>query len=277
LEFVDCPGSVQCARLDVPLDWTRKHQNGGKRAAIAVVRVPAKVSIDDPRYGGSILINPGGPGGSGSLFAIGSGRIIQSIVDSTEDPEAISFNGGHKFFDVVGFDPRGVGSSTPSTSCFPDEVELNAWDQSAKAQGYPHSNETFASAWSRQVSLAQSCTWRYGDEKNEEIGRYLSTPSVVEDMVAIIEALGSWRETEYINNESNSESLEGSIVPDHIKWKKGEEKLQYWGFSYGTIVGATFASMHPDKIEKVILDGVVDAEDYYSGLKPRPIYCLSGS
>jgi hypothetical protein len=43
----------------VPLDWTAKDLNGGKRVAVAVARLPAKVPVTDPRYGGAVLINPG--------------------------------------------------------------------------------------------------------------------------------------------------------------------------------------------------------------------------
>ena len=42
----------------------------------------------------------------------------------------------------------------------------------------------------------------------------------------------------------------------HIVEKLGEEKLKYWGFSYGTFLGVVFASMYPDKLEKVVLDGM---------------------
>jgi hypothetical protein len=106
-------------------------------------------------------------------------------------------------------------------------------------------------------------------------------------MVAIIEALGEWREKEVLKilDSSNKDKEKGTIylplapqVPlEHLegnenhttiiqrtKWKRGEEKLQYWGFSYGTILGATFAALQPHRVGRVILDGVVDAEDYYS-------------
>ena len=46
---------------------------------------------------------------------------------------------------------------------------------------------------------------------------------------------------------------------------KGAEKLIYWGFSYGTVIGATFALRYPDQVERMVLDGVVDAQDYYNG------------
>lgn len=46
----------------------------------------------------------------------------------------------------------------------------------------------------------------------------------------------------------------------------GYEKIQYWGFSYGTVLGAIFASVFPDKVGRIIIDGVVDADNYYATL-----------
>jgi hypothetical protein len=59
LKFIACYDGFECARLDVPLDWTAKDRDGGKRAAVAVVRLPARVAVTDPRYGGAVLTNPG--------------------------------------------------------------------------------------------------------------------------------------------------------------------------------------------------------------------------
>jgi hypothetical protein len=58
LNFQDCYDSSECARLEVPLDW-RSPEKDKRRAAIAVVKIPAKVPVTDSRYGGSVLINPG--------------------------------------------------------------------------------------------------------------------------------------------------------------------------------------------------------------------------
>ena len=59
LEYHDCGGGFQCTLLEVPMDYNRTGTTRGRTFALAVVRIPAKVPIDDPRYGGAVLINPG--------------------------------------------------------------------------------------------------------------------------------------------------------------------------------------------------------------------------
>lgn len=75
------------------MDWW----NGTTNATVnlAVIRLPADVPVTDPRYGGAVLINPGGPGGSGVSLAMSSGNRIQETI------------GGKKVFDIISFDPRG--------------------------------------------------------------------------------------------------------------------------------------------------------------------------
>jgi hypothetical protein len=96
----------------------------------------------------------------------------------------------------------------------------------------------------------------------------MNTTPTVADIIEIIERLGEWREKEASTILSNSPALSKSqrqAIRDATRWKKGEELLQYWGFSYGSVLGATFAAMHPQRVKRVVLDGVCDARAMYSG------------
>lgn len=82
---------IQCARLIVPLNYS---DPSGDKAAIAMARIPAAVLPGSPQYRGPILVNPGGPGGSGVDLVLGAGALLSGIVGPN--------------FDVLGFDPRGA-------------------------------------------------------------------------------------------------------------------------------------------------------------------------
>ena len=75
----------------VPLDYS--NPEGGDELAIALLKVPANISTSDPAYRGPVLINPGGPGGSGVDFALGLGSLSEILIGAE--------------FDIIGFDPRG--------------------------------------------------------------------------------------------------------------------------------------------------------------------------
>jgi hypothetical protein len=86
---------------------------------------------------------------------------------------------------------------------------------------------------------------------------------------------GAWREEEAINLLSSTPEIAGdsknemrdfnsrASILARTKWQRGEERLLYWGFSYGTVLGATFAALQPHRVSRVLLDGVVDTPDYY--------------
>ncbi|KAF2167317.1 hypothetical protein M409DRAFT_54483 [Zasmidium cellare ATCC 36951] len=81
---------------------------------MAIIRLPAQVPVNDPRYGGPILINPGGPGASGIDTVESGGKILQTVVDAAYfngSADYVSQRSGAKYFDIIGFDPRGVGES----------------------------------------------------------------------------------------------------------------------------------------------------------------------
>lgn len=139
---------------------------------------------------------------------------------------------GHAFatvlgpqFDVVGFDPRGIARSTPRADFFNSNAERAMSERLVKRVVEPNEQ---ANAWAQaQVigSLAAS--------HDDGYLAHINTPNTATDMLSIARA-------------------------------HGRDKIQYWGFSYGTVLGATFASMYPDNVERLVIDGVMDSKDYYS-------------
>jgi pimeloyl-ACP methyl ester carboxylesterase len=97
LAWQPCDNGFQCARLLVPFDYAHP---GGKRFSLPVIRLPA---ADPAQRVGDLVVNPGGPGGSGVQYALGA---------RGEFPSAVLAR-----FDIVGFDPRGVAGSEPAVSC----------------------------------------------------------------------------------------------------------------------------------------------------------------
>lgn len=213
------------------------------------------------------MINPGGPGGSGVNLLLREGIETQTIVDEGRYPDHKGLEGSSGLsFDIIGFDPRGVNHTTPSPSCFPDDASREFWKISNQAQGILGANNSFPLVWARDKALATSCSEKMGTDW-DGVGKYMNTPQVATDMVAIIEAMGEFREkaATSILSKTPRPGSEVQAIVERTRWRKGKEMLQYWGFSYGTLLGATFASLYPEKVLRVALDGVCDAEDYYAG------------
>ncbi|KAK1226312.1 hypothetical protein PQX77_010715 [Marasmius sp. AFHP31] len=128
-------------------------------------------------------------------------------------------------FDLVGFDPRGVQRSTPRIEFYESRAE-----RALSFRPYVELNqsrETVESWWASSQIMG---TLAY--ERGKDYLGHMNTPNSARDMLSIVEAYG-------------------------------QEKLQYWGFSYGSVLGYTYAAMFPDKVERLIIDGVEEIEDYY--------------
>ncbi|KAF4621975.1 hypothetical protein D9613_009061 [Agrocybe pediades] len=133
-------------------------------------------------------------------------------------------------FDVVGFDPRGISRSTPRASFFKTHVERSLFGVGSGLPLANNSVEGISRSWARGRLLGNLAA-----ETDDGYLRHINTDQTAHDMLRIVEA-------------------------------HGRDKIQYWGFSYGSVLGASFAAMFPDRIERLIIDGVVDSENYYATL-----------
>ena len=251
------------------MDWNNT-EPGDPRVGLALIKLPAKVPITDPRYGGLLWVQQGGPGLSGVDFIIKHGKTYQMIVDSNVDPsiDAIDVNNFPKYYDILGVDPRGVNNTTPHYSCFPTAASRDIWTLQSDAQGMIGSSDNaFDNLFERTRALNEGCSKRVATSGHVEdkLAYHLNTSPVVADMVEVIERHGEWREKQALASLLPSSDSYAAAVKARTKWRKGEEKLLYWGLSYGTALGANFATMQPHRIERAVLDGVADAEDYAHG------------
>jgi pimeloyl-ACP methyl ester carboxylesterase len=201
--------TVQCATLAVPQDW-RTAQDGkapdGKTFDIAIMRIRSDKQTDRI---GSILTNPGGPGGSGVDYVPFLAGEVEPLLER---------------FDLIGFDPRGVGRSDPAVECISD-ADLDA------TFGYepdPVSDQSYQGLVALNRKIAESCGTQMGSELD-----LFSTEQAARDMDAIRAAVG-------------------------------DEKLTYLGFSYGTLLGAVYAELFPTKVRAMVLDGAVDPTEYFA-------------
>lgn len=159
LAWTDCGKGFQCASVEVPLDYA--HPTAGT-ISIAVNRKPA---TDQAHRIGSLLTNPGGPGASGLSF-------IQDFAGSMTNI--------NRRFDLIGFDPRGIGKSTP-VSCVsvPDEEKFNALDSVLDDQ------QEKQAAIDADKAFAAGC-----QQRSAKMLPFVDTESVARDMDVIRAALG---------------------------------------------------------------------------------------
>jgi pimeloyl-ACP methyl ester carboxylesterase len=185
---------AECGTLPVPINYAKPD---GDVALLAMIRFPATGDKI-----GSLLVNPGGPGESGVDYVATS---LTSLPASVRER-----------FDYVGFDPRGVGSSTPAVRCNTDEEN----DRERSEPPVKLTPEGVAHLDSENRAFAQRCVDKMGEEFLTNVG----TTDVARDLDAMRAALG-------------------------------DEKLTYLGYSYGTKVGASYADQFPEKVRAMILDG----------------------
>ncbi|MFD8162032.1 alpha/beta hydrolase [Streptomyces malaysiensis] len=197
----DLPAEYQCATIKVPLDY---RVPGGKRIDMAISRI--KSTAPDQRHG-VLLANPGGPGGPGLDMPM---LMKESLPESARQK-----------YDLIGFDPRGVGRSTPVTCGL--EPEEENWLR-------PYKEATFDKdvAWARDV--ARKCR-----EKSGATLKHITTRNTARDM-------------------------------DLLRAVLGEKKVSYFGYSYGTYLGAVYTQMFPGRADRFVLDSAVDPARAWRGM-----------
>ncbi|MFI8006145.1 alpha/beta hydrolase [Streptomyces sp. NPDC086010] len=189
--------ALQCATVHSLLD----HDNpSGMRITLALSRIPHTAKT----FQGPLLVNPGGPGGSGLSMA---GFVAASL------PKAVAAQ-----YDVIGFDPRGVGKSTPALDCLPK------YFAPVRPDSVPDSDEAERTARNRAASFATACGEKHGD-----LLPYMDTVSAAKDLDVIRGALGA-------------------------------QRINYFGYSYGTYLGAVYAKLFPERVRRLVLDSVVDPD-----------------
>ena len=242
LRWRGCYHEYRCARLTVPLDWT--NASNANEISIALVKLPATVDHGDASFGGAVILNPGGPSGSGTDDLLTRARQIQNIVD------------GSRHFEIIGFDPRGVGRTTPSPLCFETDEAREHYEKLDRLGGGVDVESALNTNWALAQGLGYLCTnSSLGVYSNgDNIKKYVSTALVARDMVRIIDAITEERQIDRPRHSDNIQSMLRKPIEKSL--------LNFWGFSYGSYLGNVFASKFPERIGRMILDGVVDAPDY---------------
>ncbi|MEV5570165.1 alpha/beta fold hydrolase [Spirillospora sp. NPDC052269] len=199
---------IQCAELGVPLDHARP---GGQRITLQLTRLPHRGT---GKAKGDIVVNPGGPGASGALFA-------PAFYALNSAPMQAAYN-------VIGFDPRGIGFSKPAIRCDPDYGN-------APRPAYGHGDAALEAKWlKRSKAYADACARKYGKGSATNLLDHMKTIDAVRDMDTIRAALGT-------------------------------RKLNYYGGSYGTYLGQVFATVYPKRVGRMVLDGNVNPDNVWYG------------
>lgn len=200
LRWVDCGNGAQCATAKAPMDW----QNPSEETDIKIVLTRHEATGQSL---GSLFVNPGGPGASGFEF-------IHDDVDFAVSATL------RENYDIIGWDPRGVGQSTPVT-CL-DDAGLDDF-----IFGIPSapvgSDEWLAESEQAAIDFGQACL-----ENTGPVLQFVDTQSTVHDL-------------------------------DMLRAIVGDEKLNYLGYSYGSDIGSYYLENFPENVGRIVLDGATDS------------------
>ncbi|MDI5982140.1 alpha/beta hydrolase [Amycolatopsis magusensis] len=189
------PHQLQCATVPVPLDYA---DPGGTRIDLMISRL---ASPNPEKRRGVLMLNPGGPGGSGLT--------LSALLMSKGLPASVA-----ESYDVIGMDTRGVGHSSPVSCGF-----TTTGPYVANIPPYAVDD----AAVTAQAKVAQEVAEQCAANDRDGRLRHLTTANIARDL-------------------------------DRIRVALGEEKASFLGYSYGSALGAAYASMFPERSDRIVLD-----------------------
>ena len=213
IDWQDCSNETttfQCGTVTVPVDY--EHPDG-KTISIAVKKLPA---LDGDAEHGSLFLNPGGPGISG----------VEAVEEKVSTfPEEL-----RSAYDIIGFDPRGVGQSTPITCWTDDEINQSLNGTSNKIPEIMATDVLFSKDSSAQKRIDRGASNAARCAKHSQVPELLDhvgTRNVARDL-------------------------------DVLRATNGNATLNYLGMSYGTYIGALYADLFPGHVGRTVLDSAMD-------------------
>ena len=200
IEWKACDGStsaqVECGNIEVPFDYADPEQGS------FVLNIRKHNAASPADRIGSMMVNPGGPGFGGSSLADDAQYYFsQDLIDH---------------FDIIAWDPRGTGETTPAVNC------VDTFDEYFGLDSPPETPEEKQALIDASQAFNDKCA-----ENSGTILPYISTKASAQDINSLRLALG-------------------------------EEKVSYFGFSYGSELGTTWATMFPETVRAIVVDGAVD-------------------
>ena len=200
IEWKPCDGStstqVECGNIEVPFDYADPEQGS------FVLYIKKHNATSPADRIGSMMVNPGGPGFGGSSLADDAQYYFsQDLIDH---------------FDIIAWDPRGTGESTPAVNC------VDTFDEYFGLDSPPETPEEKQALIDASQSFNDKCA-----ENSGTILPFISTQASAQDINSLRLALG-------------------------------EEKVSFFGFSYGSELGTTWATMFPETVRAIVVDGAVD-------------------
>jgi pimeloyl-ACP methyl ester carboxylesterase len=200
IEWKACDGStsseVECGSIEVPFDYADPEQGS------FVLYVKKHNAANPADRIGSMMVNPGGPGFGGSSLADDAQYYFsQDLIDH---------------FDIIAWDPRGTGESTPAVNC------VDTFDEYFGLDSPPETPDEKQALIDASQAFNDKC-----EENSGTVLPYISTKASAQDINSLRLALG-------------------------------EEKVSFFGFSYGSELGTTWATMFPETVRAIVVDGAVD-------------------